>query len=790
MMAFAFPSLVCADKKVKEAPIPDFLRGDKIPEGYKHDWTLGPTGARGWMYSNKLETTQARQILVTTVENGSPSANVLQVGDVILGVGKDLFKSDPRTELGKAITEAESSDGKLQLQCWRKGKTKTKTIRLQKLGTYSKTAPFDCKKSKRIFEQGCIALAKRIEGGKTLRSPLQRSIATLALLSSGQREFLPIIQKEVKRASRYSDIAGRNLCSWNYGPVNILLAEYTLATGDKTYLADMHRISLEIVEGQSNVGSWGHRFAQPSGRLKGYGMMNMPGLPLTVSLVLARKAGVNDPKVDEAIEKSVNLLRFYSGKGCLPYGDHAPWIETHDDNGKNGVAALLFNLLDDKEAAEYYSRMSVACHSGERERGHTGNFFNILWAMPGVALSGPNASGAWMEEFGWYYDLARRWDGSFIHQGPAQPQNDKYHNWDSTGAYLLAYGQSLQTLYITGKKEGLVPKLSRDEAQQVVADGRGYSSRRKASIYADKSDKELLEMLSNWSPIVRNRAATAISKRDTDMRAKIYKLLGKDVYSQLGACEAFEQLGAASAGAVPKLRKTLKSKDLWVRVQAAEALAAIGPEARVAVPELLRMLQREPGKLDPRKMEQRFLSMALFDKKKGLLRKSLEGVDPQELYGAVRAGLQNDDSLARAAYESVFKRLSYEEIQPILPAIHQAILEPAPSGVMFSAGVRLAGLDLYAKHRIEEGMELCFLVMELDQWNVGARATRCLKTLQKYRGAAKPVLPKLVELKKFYESKTKLGDRDKKLLALVKQTMDVIKSDRNPPQLRSLQQSL
>ena len=127
---------------------------------------------------------------------------------------------------------------------------------------------------------------------------------------------------------------------------------------------------------------------------------------------MARAAGVKDPAVDEAIEKSARLIRFYVGKGAVPYGDHHPWIQTHDDNGKNGAAAVLFNLLGDAEAAEYFSRMSVASHGAERDTGHTGNFFNMLWAMPGVALSGPNASGAWMREFGWYYDLARRWDGT------------------------------------------------------------------------------------------------------------------------------------------------------------------------------------------------------------------------------------------------------------------------------------------------------------------------------------------------------------------------------------------
>ncbi len=148
-------------------------------------------------------------------------------------------------------------------------------------------------------------------------------------------------------------------------------------------------------------------------------MMNSPGVPLTISLALAREAGVKAPEVDRAIDLSSRLLRFYIGKGAIPYGDHHPWIENHDDNGKCGMGAVLFNLLGEREGAEFFSRMSVASHGPERDTGHTGNFFNILWAMPGVALSGPNATGAWMQEYGnWYFDLARRSDGSFAHQGP------------------------------------------------------------------------------------------------------------------------------------------------------------------------------------------------------------------------------------------------------------------------------------------------------------------------------------------------------------------------------------
>jgi hypothetical protein len=90
----------------------------------------------------------------------------------------------------------------------------------------------------------------------------------------------------------------------------MLLAEYTLATGDQTFAAELRRITMEIVEGQSVVGSWGHRFVQENGRLAGYGMMNAPGLPLLISLVLAREAGVSDPALDAAIDRSARLIRF------------------------------------------------------------------------------------------------------------------------------------------------------------------------------------------------------------------------------------------------------------------------------------------------------------------------------------------------------------------------------------------------------------------------------------------------------------------------------------------------
>jgi len=385
-IAGLLPISALAAEKKSAASSPDFTNGGVIPANAKHDWNLGRTGARGWIYTNEFETTEARQIYITQVDAGLPGASVLQTGDVILGVGGAKFSHDPRTEFGKAISAAEGGDGALKLSVWRGGKTSDVVVRLPVLGSYGATAPFDCPKSTRILEQGCEALARNVKANPKAGNEITRSLNALALLASGRAEYLPLVREEVERAAKYSDPEGKEYHSWFDGPVTILVAEYTLATGDRTFLPDLTRLALDISRGQSSVGSWGHRFAAPGGKLRGYGMMNAPGLPLTTSLILARVAGVKSPELGAAIAKSLLLVRFYVGKGSIPYGDHPAWTQAHDDNGKNGIAAVMFHLAGEPEPAR--TRMSVASHGAERDCGHTGNFFNILWQCPALLCPG------------------------------------------------------------------------------------------------------------------------------------------------------------------------------------------------------------------------------------------------------------------------------------------------------------------------------------------------------------------------------------------------------------------
>ena len=772
--------------------LPDFTKGGKIPARATHDWNLGATGLRGWIFCDELVTSDARQIAITKVDKDSPADGIFAVGDVILGVAGKPFSYDPRTEFGKALTLAESavSGGNLVITRWRAGKNEDVTLKLQVLGSYSAIAPYDCQKSARILEQGCKALAARIAkpdySEEPNQDPITRSLNALALLASGNPDYLPLVKKEAEWAA---DFSCDNMQTWYYGYVTILLSEYVMATHDTSVLPGLNRLALQAVKGQSAVGSWGHGFATSTGRLGGYGMLNSPGIPLTISLVIAREAGVKDPAVDRAIELSVRLLRFYIGKGAIPYGDHIPWIQNHDDNGKCGMAAVLFGLLDEARGAEYFSRMSLASHGPERDTGHTGNFFNILWSLPGVAQSGPHATGAWMNEFGsWYFDLARRWDFAFPHQGPPELEEDSHGGWDSTGGYLLAYALPLKKIYLTGKRPGIAPQLDAAAAQSLILDGRGWNNKDARRTYDELSGDELFERLGSWSPVVRERAAVALGRHEDVPIPPLMKMLeSPDLKTRLGTCQALRELGERSAPAVDALRKLLSESDLWLRIKAAEALAAIGTPAMPAVPQLLELLAQVDTEKDPRGMQQRYLSFALFDgEDNGMLSRSLADIDREALYKAVRAGLKNQDGRARGSIGSVYRNLSAEEIKPLLPAIYQAIVDPAPSGEMFADSIRVEGLRLLARHRIEEGIRACVTyTRDQNSWDSQKRTPELMKILLSYGTHAKSVIPELTKIADYFEKDEK--DLPAELMRMkaecVRKTITAIQASKEPPEL-------
>jgi hypothetical protein len=326
--------------------------------------------------------------------------------------------------------------------------------------------------------------------------------------------------------------------------------------------------------------------------------------------------------------------------------------------------------------------------------------------------------------------------------------------WDCTGAYLLGYALPLKKIVLTGRKPGVTPQLTAATARGLIADGRGWTNKDRTSYYQKLAEPELLARLGSWSPIVRERAAIELAQRKPAPVPAIIALLdAPSLDARLGACLALEELRGAAAPAVPQLRAMLQHSDLWLRVQAADALAAIGKPALTALPDILDRIARSPEKDDPRAMEQRYLCGAAFGKMINHAPK-LEGVDRDQLRTAIARGLQNQDGDARSKVSRIYERLTFDEIKPLLPAIRDAIVKPAPSGEMFADGVRLAGLRLLAAHHVEEGITACAdYIRTQNPWASEKRIKEILPLLLQYGAHAQSVIPQLRDAAEYFEQR-------------------------------------
>ena len=716
---------------------PDLTQGGK--KDNLHDWFLGPTGARGWIFfRGEDQTAAARQILITAVEAGSPADGVLTTNDVILGVGGKPFADDPRKSFGRAITAAEEKTGVLRLIRWRDGTTANIELKLSVLGAYGDTAPYDSPKSKAIFEQGCALIAR--QGLK--ETNLATVFNALALLASGKAEYQPMLTNYVRKVASSLSLSPRSGCWW-YAYANLFLAEYILDTGDRSLLPELQRTALEAAKAQCMNGMWGHHPPLPDGHSEGYGGMNQVGLPMTIGLVLARKAGVDDPAVDQAIAQSVRLLRWFSGKGAIPYGDHGPWM-SHEDNGKCSSATVLFDLLGDREAASFFARMATAAYE-EREGGHGGNLWNMLWALPAVSRCGPLATSAYLKEHGWYYELARTWKGGFIYQWTDDP-NNQYKGWDLTGAYLLSCALPCKSLYITGKQPSVVKPLKAREVTEVIAAGRDFYPGNKLNGYNQRTTEALLAGLSSWSPAVRARSAKALGNKEGNFVPALLKLLaGSDHVGRYGAIECLGGLGPRADPAVVPLRAALQDTDPWMNSLACQAILQLSPEVRkTCINDLLELAARQ-NPADPRCMAQRAVGFTLFSSPPGsraptILNYSLEGVDRKLLYPAIRLMLQNEVGATRGSISRYLTKLTDRDLAVLLPDIIEAVKTMSPSDEMFADGIRCAGLDLLSSRHIREGMNLCASTIEM-RW--GLNGEKRLEYLKRYGVHAQENLPLL-----------------------------------------------
>jgi hypothetical protein len=749
------------------------------------------------MFVRKFMTDEARQILVTQVDAGSPADGVLDVGDVILGIDGKRFDTDARKALGRAIDEAEKQENKgvLKLLRWRRENTETVSLQLRVMGTFSDTAPYDCPKTKKILEDALKVLVERKDGGRFEHR-------ALAYLATGEAKYIALVRDMLHQAKWAGPdvkigLESGGLVCWSVGYQGVLLTEYYLATGDEYVLPAIREHAVKAAMGQSSGGTWGHGFAwtryndgEIHGRLGGYGALNQAGLPCFLTLLLAKKCGIEHPEIDAAIAKASRFFTRFVGHGSIGYGFHRPSLEINANgrngmsgNGKNGIAAVAFSVQGRRGPAQFFSKLTASLYN-TCEFGHSGNSYSYFWDPLGANCGGPETVAAFLKELRWYYALTRKPDGGFVYQ----PLAGYYGRGllDPTVAQVLIAALPRRAIHLTGKGQDESFWLGRTRTEEAVASGRWRLADTDAM-----TTRALLAELDDWSPIAREWIAKALGKKDDDVIPRLMALLGSDKpEARAGACAALGHQGERAAKAVPLIARALTDEAAIVRIAASYALARIDKPARGAVADMLRamLVDEEDGEMRP---VQQAMAYALgyaagryaplyFD---GILPKYAEGEDPLEgvdrelLYAAVRKLMRSSSGRVRGCGVYVLRFFTREDTAAMAQPIWDIIAEAAPNYVMFDDLPRQYGLDLFARHRISEGIDLCFQTLE-DRWGKGVRFQNRCRTLQAYAGNAKAYLPRLKEMR--WPPKS-LGDRQ-----LLEDTIKAIEEDKNPKPLISL----
>lgn len=811
-------TLICGIASPLFAQVPDLTK-DAQTIDRKLTYNLGATGLRGWIYTkaaNNLDAGQgrttlaSRQILVTHVGASTPAEGVVQVDDVILGVNGKPFSDDARKTIAVAIQEAETEakGGALKLMVSRGGNVQELVLKLAVLGTYSETAPWNCPKSQRIFEQACKVLEK-----EEMTTDWAGPVRGLALLATGKPEYLPKLREFAHKLAAIevdpdkkpdSPIWGE---TWSTSHRNIFLCEYFLVTKDYEVLSAIAKTTLMLARGQGMYGTFGHGFAAltKDGKFNGsvppYGPVNSAGLPANLSIVLGKKCGVKSPEVDRAIERAAGFFGYYAGKGAIPYGEHEPW-PAHEMNGKNSICALMFAAMGDKPAeAGYFIRSSTAAWAN-REYAHTGQGFSYLWSSLGPAVGGPEAAAAFFRNASWHLDLVRRTDGSFTYDGDEQYGagkthdntyfgNSSYNGLSPTATYVLAYALPLRKLIITGRDADQSLWLDRKEAAIAAAAGRFDLDR------LSMTPEQLVAAFDNWSPVVRSWAAEELAKRP-EAKTMIPQLIqlaeSENLYRIQAACEALGRLNAAEG--LPVIVKRLSHKDRWVRYKSAEAIRFMGGTAKPALEGILKALVSNADPLtpirweDPIQFAQLELAKAVFS---GSLKDHLKEIDPKLRFAAVRAISTSPGGMTRSNLKNFFEnQLSEADVVALAPAILAAIESPSPADTMFNNEIRMAGLKVLAKYHFKECLPAA-AGLALTQGGHGSenRTGEIMNIITTYGTAAKPQIPALREVIAFFNHETVNQKRfpphlNERRVGAIEEAIRSIETATTQPELRSI----
>lgn len=416
-------------------------------------YNLGTTGLRA-----QLVAEQPKALLIKYVFPDSPANGHVQTGDFIVGAGGKLFKEEhrngygesvfgghgPVSEFAQVLEACQSSDGKgkLPLTLLRGSQTMDVVIDVGlRYGAYSATYPGVCAKSEMILAELLQYLVQQQKQDGSFGNPVHNTFAPLALLASGDPQYLPAVERNVQYHCRETYAKDKRyfaLINWTYMSAAIVISEYHLATGDKSVLPELQEVHDHLAMSQyldmsqinpkakeshphsfpkgprDSHGGWGHN---PG--FEGYGPIAMLTGQGALAYSLMDRCGIKVNR--EHHDAAYKFLRNGTGRnGYVWYGDQVGggpdgWA----DMGRTGAAGIANFLSPYAEPVYREQSLAHAKVIGQHPHSFPDTHGSPAMGMAYTALAANVDSDSFrklMDANRWWFTMAQCADGSFYYQ--------------------------------------------------------------------------------------------------------------------------------------------------------------------------------------------------------------------------------------------------------------------------------------------------------------------------------------------------------------------------------------
>jgi hypothetical protein len=416
-------------------------------------YNLGITGLRAQLVAD-----EPKALLVKYVFPKSPARGLVEVEDRIIGAGAQLFKDDhrngygmkvfgadgPVSELAEALEACQGAAGTGQLKLTLRRGSETKEVVLnigREYGSYGATYPANCSKSDRVLAELLDYLVEHQAADGSFGNPVHNTFAPLALLASGDKRYLPAVERSVRlhcQETRADEPRRFDLVNWSYMGAAIVLSEYYLATKQEWVLPELQEVHDFLVSGQylhmsqinpkakeshphtypkgpaDSHGGWGHN---PG--FEGYGPIAMITAQGALAYALMHRCGIKIDRVRH--DAAYNFLKKATGpNGYVWYKDEiGGGPDGWADMGRTGASGIAYFLSPYPEPVY---RERALLHSkviGEHPQSFPDTHGSPVMGMCFTALAAtivPENFRKLMDANRFWFALAQCTDGSFYYQ--------------------------------------------------------------------------------------------------------------------------------------------------------------------------------------------------------------------------------------------------------------------------------------------------------------------------------------------------------------------------------------